>query len=337
VDPVTHAAFGYTAVRAVWSPRPRLAAVACISALAPDVDALAMPFGWDVYLRVHEVGTHALIGVLPVALAAFLLVRGRNGEPSWPLFAASCLGVLSHLALDVVSGARIRLGWPFVEGRTLVPLVAMAEPWVLALCVVGAGALIVRKERAGNIARLVLLLLTVCLAFKAVWLVQALKTWTGELTQADARVVEARWATVDEWTVFTRTAARLTQVSIAPGRAPVMLAEWPLDSEFPLAHRSQQLDDVRNLLAVHELTFAREQGSADGATEVLWSDVRFCWKPAAETDAGRQPVRGPLAIGTGPSRIACALWVGGIFDRSGRPITQRVQVFGLWQTRPAPR
>ena len=44
---------------------------------------------------------------------------------------------ISHLGLDLVSGARIRVGWPFVQQRVSLPLVAMADPWLIGICVAG--------------------------------------------------------------------------------------------------------------------------------------------------------------------------------------------------------
>ena len=335
MDPVSHAAFGYTVVRAACPAAPRIAAAAFAGALAPDVDAVFMPAGWDVYLRVHELGTHTLLGLAPVALAVAYVVRGRTRAPILPLFQAAGLAAASHLVLDVMSGARIQLGWPLLPGRALVPLVAMAEPWVIALLVLGLGALAVFRHQIRRAAQCVLLIFALCLGVKSVWLVQALETLDPEtFGSMQARVVEARWFSLREWNVFGRIDGELMRVSIQPDRAPRVMASWPIDSDFPLAVTSRGLDTVRNLLAVHELTFARLLPASDGTTEVLWSDVRFCWMPPSDSP-GATP-RGLLAIGTGPKRIACALWVGGIYDGAGRALNQRVRVFGVSQTRPAP-
>jgi len=335
MDPVSHAAFGYTVVRAACPAVPRIAAVAFAGALAPDVDAVFMPAGWDVYLRVHELGTHTLIGIAPVALAVAYGVRGRTRAPILPLFQAASLAAASHLALDVMSGARLQLGWPLVPGRSLVPLVAMAEPWVIALLVLGLGTLALFRHQIRRAAQCVLLIFAVCLVVKGVWLVQALGTLRPEtFGSMQARVVEAQWFWLREWNVFGRMDSQLMRVSIRPDREPRVVASWPIDSDFPLAVRSRGLDTVRNLLAVHELTFARLRPAADGTTEVLWSDVRFCWMPPSESPPAT--TRGLLAIGTGPQRIACAMWFGGIYDDAGRAVSQRVRVFGVWQTRPAP-
>ncbi|MGE0448059.1 MAG: metal-dependent hydrolase [Vicinamibacterales bacterium] len=333
MDPISHAALGYTVVRAWRASAPRLAAAACVGALAPDADAVFMPFGWDVYLRVHEAGTHALIGSVPVGLAAAALVRRRAAAP-WPaLFTAAWLGVLSHLFLDVVSGARIQLGWPMIDGRTLVPLVAMADPWLLAACTAGA-LLAARLDRNRWAARTAVAAVALGLAIKGVWLLQALGTLPASPAGPErARIIQARWASVREWNVFEATGTGLSQLRIAPDRRPVALAHWPRRGEGPLIERSRELATVRNLRAVHELTFARVHPVAGGSTEVLWSDVRFCWPPERTEERSR----GPLILGTGTARIRCAFWAGGTFDAAGEVLNQRVQIFGLWQTRPVGR
>ena len=334
MDPVSHAAFGCLIVRATRAPTPRLVLAASIGALAPDLDSILTPFGWDVYLRAHETGTHTLIGSVPLACAAAVAVRGRSGLRFVPLFQVAWIGVMSHLFLDVMSGARIRLLSPVANFRTMVPLVAMAEPWVLGLCVLGMVAIALGRMRARPTAQVIVSILVLGLAVKGVWLVQALQTLpANEVRGVRARVVEAQWASVRQWNVFTRTDTRLERTRIAPGRTPQTLDEWPIASDFPLAAHSRALATVQNLQAVHELTFAREHPAGDGSTAVFWSDIRFCWRPPG----GDGAQRGPLVLGSGPARVACAIWAGGTYDRSGRPINQRVQVFGLWQTRPAPR
>jgi len=142
---------------------PRLALAASVGALAPDIDAVVMPFGWDGYLRVHQIGTHSLIGSIPVALAAAIAVRGRSRVALLPLFSITWLAVTSHLALDVVSGARIRIGWPLADVRTMLPLAAMAEPWLVAACMVSVGAVAVAKRHARPIAQLALVAIALCL------------------------------------------------------------------------------------------------------------------------------------------------------------------------------
>lgn len=332
MDPVSHVAFGYTVAKAVRPAVPRLAVAASLGALAPDVDAVFMPAGWDIYLRAHEIGTHSLIGSVAVALAVAVVVRGRTRAPVLPLFLIALLAVASHLALDAVSGARFQWAWPFFAGRTFLPLVAMAEPWVLVLLVLGLIAILVSRQRARRTARSIVLIFTVCLALKGLWLVEALRTLdAGAVGPMSARIIEASWFSLRQWNVFGRTASDLVQLRIQPGGPPTLLASWP-DNDLPLAAASLRLSTVKNLRAVHELTFPRQLSAANGTTEVLWSDIRFCWKPPEDPGAA---LKGFLTAGVGQERIACALWMGGSYDE-GRFVNQRVYVFGVWQTRPAP-
>jgi len=144
MDPVSHAALGRTLIAAFAAgrqrarpPRARVAA-AVLGALSPDLDALLMPFGWDRYLRVHEIGTHTIAGTLACAALTAAAVRlfAREGRYAWLLLPA-WLGAGSHVLLDLLSSARLRPGWPAVDTVVSLPVVAMADPWLFALCVVG--------------------------------------------------------------------------------------------------------------------------------------------------------------------------------------------------------
>jgi hypothetical protein len=169
MDPVSHLALGRTLIGVLTSTRSLDArrcgcvVAAVLGALSPDLDAVLMPFGWDRYLRVHQVGTHTMAGTLLCALVTATAVHafvvsgfsrtarvvvsgfrrtaridfaGSAAEYS-SLALAAWIGAASHVSLDLLSGARLRLGWPFVDAVASVPLVAMADPWLLALCVAG--------------------------------------------------------------------------------------------------------------------------------------------------------------------------------------------------------
>src|SRR3954469_9103090 len=142
MEPVSHIVIGRALVASADGHNrfgPGAGTASILGALAPDVDLLFTSRGWDVYLRTHEIGTHSLIGGLAIGCCAGLLVhRLRRGSRLGPLLFAAAAGAVRHLALDVVSGARIRLAWPWAQRRIALPLVAMADPWLLAICVAGA-------------------------------------------------------------------------------------------------------------------------------------------------------------------------------------------------------
>jgi hypothetical protein len=258
------------------------------------------------------------------------------------LLSAAWLGCLSHIALDAVSGARIQIGWPLVRGRVGLPLVAMADPWLLTFLVAGAIALAMSRHRARSSAFAVVAGVAAFLGLKTVLLAQALPPdssmdYTIEQGPVLARIIEARWGSLTGWYVFDRRADMLTAWQIEARRPPMLLLTWPVVAESPLVRDSRSLSTVRNFLLVHELGFAGEVPAADGGSKVLWSDLRFCWRPeVAGVESSPEPV---LSASTpaGPARIACALWFGGAFDRNGRVTRQLVKVGGWWQTRAPER
>src|SRR5262245_59274465 len=147
MDPLSHAAYGVTLVRTLRSDpargvRSARAAVlaATLGALSPDIDAVVMPFGWDRYLRVHEIGTHSIVGAIVCGLITGALVwifKGRASEDrrrEYSILAAyASVAALSHVLLDLLSSARLKPGWPFIDTVVSLPIVAMADPWMLAL------------------------------------------------------------------------------------------------------------------------------------------------------------------------------------------------------------
>jgi membrane-bound metal-dependent hydrolase YbcI (DUF457 family) len=353
VDPISHVIFGQTLVTAVGRHpamvRGRTLA-AILGALAPDIDALLMPFGWDLYLRAHEVGTHTIAGSVVLACLVALLVqlfqaggvarvwrarRSRFIDLLWPAW----LGCLSHVALDIVSGAQVRVAWPIGGGRISLPLVAMAEPWLIAIFAAGAAAMALARHRRRRAAGAVLVIAAAFLGVKSIQLTRALPTLAAAAdAPVVARVIEARWASLADWYVFERQPERLRQWHIRAGAAPTLLLSWPVVAESPLVAQSRGLDTVSNFLAVHELGFAAELRQGDGGTRVLWSDIRYCWRPdaAAAADANLEPVV-TTDTSAEPSRLVCGLWFGGTFDENGHPLKQLVKVGGWWQARaPAP-
>src|SRR5687768_5886165 len=151
MDPISHVIFGRTLVALDRHGRlgPGAIAAAVLGALAPDVDALAVWNGWDVYLRIHEIGTHSALGSVAMGTSAGTLVYFlKRSARLASLALAGTAGALSHVAFDVVSGAHIRLAWPLFEHRASLPLVAMADPSLMAICATGALGLWAFRRRA---------------------------------------------------------------------------------------------------------------------------------------------------------------------------------------------
>lgn len=323
---MSHAVIGGLIVRAgsTSESRPRgVVGAGVLGALSPDVDGVLMPIGWDIYLRAHEVGTHSVAGAIVTALASAGVVRLlARGSRYRVVATAAVAGAISHVAGDLVSGATIRPAWPAVDLPTPIPLVAMADPWPMAVLAAGLVYLWRFRPPARQGARRVLLALVIFLALKATLLGLALSRSpaTGGWRSSEDRLLEARWGSLTEWYVFGRTGSSLRQWTIdARGGTPTAIFTWPLHGESDLIAASRSLDTVRNFLHVHDLGFAVQRPVQQGRQAVLWSDIRFCRQTPAGADT-----------------IDCALWFGGIYGPDGRLLTQQVRV-GWWiQNRPPP-
>jgi membrane-bound metal-dependent hydrolase YbcI (DUF457 family) len=311
MDPVSHVIFGRALI--ALDRRGRLGtgavAAAVLGALSPDIDVLAVSKGWDVYLRVHEIGTHSIIGSIILGSAAGTLVYLlKRGAGYLALVLAGSAGALSHIAFDIVSGASIRLGWPFLQTRVSLPLVAMADPWLIAICGMGALGLCVLRRRAFVVAMTVVAAIAIFLTIKGMLMAMAVPHWRAA-TRGDIVVhygIEASWSSLARWEVSDRTPTALRKWRVHAAGTPELLFTIPLGTDSPLVDASRSFDTVENFLRVHDLGFPVATPLEDG-TQVLWSDIRYCW-----------------------SRTECALWFGGVFDRNGRRVRQVVHV-GQWQ------
>jgi membrane-bound metal-dependent hydrolase YbcI (DUF457 family) len=327
MDPVSHVILGRTLVAALERPNQSrfgagAGAAVILGALSPDVDSVFMPAGWDIYLRVHEIGTHSILGALIVGAAAAATVKlfvrtGRYRD----LAAAAIIGALSHLGLDLLSGARLHLLWPLADTRFALPLVAMADPWLIALFALGSIALWLRRRFLARAATVLLCATTIFFAVKLVFFVRARQAADADARTANgmARAIEARWGSWTEWYVFERDNQTLDIWRVDGWHQTVSIElSWPVTRDTILIAASRSLDTVRNFLSVHDLAFAVEQPN-DSETTVLWSDVRYCWQPTP-----------------GSGTISCGLWFGGRLARDGRALRQLVRLGEWTQTRPAP-
>jgi membrane-bound metal-dependent hydrolase YbcI (DUF457 family) len=337
MDLFSHVALGRTVVAVAADKRHGRALVVAgtLGALAPDIDAVLMPFGWDLYLRVHEIGTHSLIGTVACALLTASVVRLFARTHAWSeMIGASWLGAVSHVTLDLLSSARLRVLWPVFDRQISVPLVAMADPWLAAILILGAGLLVFARRNQRRVAGLVIAVSMAFLLLKWVMAARAIDAYraaTSGDNVASSRVTEARWASLSEWHVFDRAAGQLRfWRATGSWRNAQLVMSWPIGPESPLVAASRELPTVRNFLRVHDLAFGTTVVRPDGREWVLWSDVRYCWNPTGEDAPKLEPI-----IGEGSARLACALWFGGEFDRSGHVLQQLVKIGRFTQRRSA--
>jgi membrane-bound metal-dependent hydrolase YbcI (DUF457 family) len=339
MDPASHATFGVTIVRALGfdeargTDRVRGPVMATVlGALAPDIDAIVMPFGWDRYLRIHEIGTHTIVGAIVCGLLTAGLVWFFVNCRYRTVALCASVGALSHVLLDLLSSARLKPGWPFVDTVISLPVVAMADPWLLALCIIGALAVRFSCDSPrgaaiglGLIAAFVVAKGT--LGYGAIARYQEAIDNLGE--PAIARAIEAKWAALAEWRVSDATATHLRVWRASVAQAPRLELSWRKKPESQLAARSRGFSTVSNFLAAHEFTFWVAAPPSAAPATILWSDIRFCWNP----DAPGAAIVEPIVDAPERGRLACGLWFGGEIGADGRLGTEIVRIGRFTQTR----
>jgi len=340
VDPVSHLLFArlVAAARARRTLPRGVVAATVLGGLAPDIDAGLMALGWDVYLRWHDAGTHALVGTVPVALLTGSVVRTwARQAPFGALVSGAWTGALSHVFFDLYSGATVRVLWPVVDRAWTMSIVAMADPLAIAAMIAGALALWVWPRVPRQAAALTLVLLVLLTAVKVTTRTLARRAYIAVAGSAPASdvAIEAAWGSWREWLFFDRLAdgrLRAWHVDGVTGTARLRF-EQPDTRQATFARDSlTQFATARNFLAAHPFAFATAR-PADTARRavVFWSDSRFCWATDEQADvqegAPHQDVR--PAVGA----IRCAMWFGGSYDADGRPHEALVWLGGHLQRR----
>jgi hypothetical protein len=138
MDPISHVAFGRTlaALDRRLALGPGAVAACVIGSLAPDVDAVLMPYGWDTYLRLHQGGQEQSVARGDARRPRPARHEGARGFRRRMRPYGGRRQERSDLLLDVISGADIRF-----SGRrgpsVALPLFAMADPWLGGVLVLG--------------------------------------------------------------------------------------------------------------------------------------------------------------------------------------------------------
>ncbi|MFN8058754.1 MAG: metal-dependent hydrolase [Vicinamibacterales bacterium] len=327
MDPVSHALCGaaLASVGPAADPPPRRRLAAVLGALAPDVDALLMPVGWDRYLSVHDRGTHSLVGavVCGVLVGVALAWRGDRAQ-RLGLARAAAVGCVSHLVLDATCGGAIRPFWPVVDAVWRVPLVAMGDIVELSIFLGFALAWWSRPRVRRRAAAVALATVATLLFVKGGLLWRAQGAYRADLARRSsvppvAVDAEADWGSLTRWHVLESTpeAHRVFAVDAARGSVTPLYAITPPQAPS-VDELSQQLPVVRHALGVFAVPLVWEE--RDGSMrDVWWSDPHFCGpEPGAHT--GRD--------------FRCALKFGVRFDDRSRAIAQRVVVGSFVQSRP---
>jgi membrane-bound metal-dependent hydrolase YbcI (DUF457 family) len=317
MDLVSHLLFGRTVALTIRR-RPGLTGVTAalvLGSILPDVDAVLAPGGFDLYLRVHASGTHALLGTVVEAIVLALVLRMLvTGSHVLPLLVASWVGVVGHILWDLADSSDIGLFKPFSNKMLGWHLVAMGEP--LVLVTLAAAVLLAWRwpARAPSSAAAALILLTVLLAVKKTTQEWARGRYAESVVHAapGAVAVAPRLGRLFAWTIYDRAGDRVRAWSVDGRSGAFTLAfEYRDAADAPAVMRSRDLPVVQTFLGLSKIPFVRME--RDGLRRiVLWSDVTNC------------SIRG------------CDLSFGGVFDRNTAPLYQLIRIGGFSQRRSVP-
>jgi membrane-bound metal-dependent hydrolase YbcI (DUF457 family) len=339
VDPVSHLLLAriVAAGRSSREVPKGVIAATVLGGIAPDIDGALMAVGWDVYLRWHELGTHALAGLPLVALLTAAVVRTWAPATSIGALAfGALLGALSHVCFDLYSGAGIRLLWPLSAQVFAAPVVAMADPIAIAALIPGAVALWIWPRAPRTAAVTVLVLLAVVAGVK---LTTRNRAWTAytratrEAPRPSQVTTEAVWGSWTSWLFFDRLRDGRVRAWTANGLSGDVRLRFEHAGSHDETFARRSLDafaTARNFLPAHPYAFATYRDTGDGSV-AFWSDARFCWNADERADPQDGVPHQDVRPAIGP--IRCALWFGGSLDAAGRPREALVWLGGHLQRR----
>lgn len=122
-----------------------------VAGVAPDLDYASYLGGAGAFLRFDRTLLHSAVGAAAtvcIVAGAFVAIARRFPAKPAPspnghapklqtALGVCCIGVLAHLALDLVSGVGVNLLWPFRTRWFGLPLAANLDPWILILLLAG--------------------------------------------------------------------------------------------------------------------------------------------------------------------------------------------------------
>lgn len=281
MDPVSHALFGRLIAgfdrRVSLGPGSRAAFV--LGALAPDLDILLVPRGWDVYLNAHQAWTHSLalspvVGLL-VASVVRLVSKSARLDRVW---IAAWIGVVAgHLLFDLVSGSDMQLFWPALSTRFSPHLLAMSDWLAVGIVVLATVASYRRRWLAAwlTVAAMVLLL-----SVKAGSQSLARRAFDASVAGEPDEVASARPDAVSglpfEWVFYDRQgrAVRGWRVNARTARTELLFSLNATGDEAAVA-ASRAVPAVATFLKLAHVPFPMRE-SRGGRTLVLWSDPHYC-------------------------------------------------------------
>lgn len=155
MDNVTHSLIAVLLVRGLgmnrWTPGALPAAL--LAANLPDLDALAIVQGAGSYFDWHRGLTHSLAASPVVALAAVALLKliPRVGVAWRGGWLTAWIAVLSHIAVDLMTGYGVRLWLPFDARWVELSILALFDAILFVVLVVAVAGPLLSRLVSGEI------------------------------------------------------------------------------------------------------------------------------------------------------------------------------------------
>ncbi|MFQ5882589.1 MAG: metal-dependent hydrolase [Candidatus Methylomirabilales bacterium] len=193
MDTVTHGLIGAVVARSGF--RQRLGAPATVAlvtgVLLPDIDFVMGFFDQMAAVKYHRGLTHSLIGGIPLAMLAAVLLRKWYGTASyWTLTGLVYLGVGLHTLSDLPTSYGTMIFFPLSTKRYALDWVFIMDPVYTAILVAGLALGWWQPERAQGYARASLVTLCLYITMAGVAHQVALARFRDELTARGIRPVQ---------------------------------------------------------------------------------------------------------------------------------------------------
>ena len=242
-------------------------AAGVVAGIAPDFDVVLGLVGGYAGAGLHRGVTHSLFGALVLGgLAALLLRRTRRAA-----FFAAAGGVLTHIFWDTLNFWGVRAFWPWKEYFSAN---LMHEGDWIAVAVVAVGAVLVWRGRRRAAIAWLALTVPALLGFQ-IWSrgharELARTELPGRRAEAFAtRQLDCRWVVLSEG--GGNMQVHCVSSPFAKVLSPVLTV--PVRDDF-FTRASQSSASVQEFVSKCPFAFAEEHPGNDGATVVVWRDLR---------------------------------------------------------------
>ncbi|MFQ5882322.1 MAG: metal-dependent hydrolase [Candidatus Methylomirabilales bacterium] len=282
MDTVTHALAGTLIAQAGFRQRMgRVATVALtLSAAAPDLDALPRLGNTAYYLSHHRGMTHSFVGGLVLALLlAAIFYRLSAYKHYGRLAGICCLGVLSHIFLDLFTTFGTRVFLPFSDRRIAWDTLFIIDIFVSGIIIGGITLAYLGGPRSIPIGRTALALLAGYILLAAVSHQMALMRLRGQVERERLPVKDLaafpmpfgplRWSGV----VATEEATYQNYFSLLDGQDRPFRVYHPPHND-PYIRRAEEEDVVALFRWFARFPVVMVRKDADGPV-VQYFDLQF--------------------------------------------------------------